>query len=124
MGLERLAAVLQHVHRTTRSTCSSDLIAAAAKLTGATDLAIAVAARRSPITSAPARSSIVDGVIPGNEGRGYVLRRIIRRAIRHGYQLGQTQPFFHKLVPELVDARWAMRIPELAAKQDARRRRC
>ena len=53
---------------------------------------------------------IVDGVIPGNEGRGYVLRRIIRRAIRHGYQLGQKKPFFHKLVEDLDRADGRARI--------------
>src|SRR6185295_12259592 len=56
---------------------------------------------------------IVDGVIPGNEGRGYVLRRIVRRAIRHGYKLGQTKPFFHRLVDDLARA-MGDAYPELA----------
>src|SRR6185295_16815010 len=60
---------------------------------------------------------IVDGVIPGNEGRGYVLRRIIRRAIRHGYKLGQTRPFFHRIVPDLVAA-MGDAYPELAKAAD------
>src|SRR5690606_5959312 len=59
---------------------------------------------------------VVDGVIPGNEGRGYVLRRIIRRALRHGYKLGQTKPFFHRLVPDLV-AEMGEAYPELARAQ-------
>ena len=100
MGLERLAAVLQHVHSNYEIDLFRDLIAAAAAVTGATDL-------KSPSLNVIADHIracaflIVDGVIPGNEGRGYVLRRIIRRAIRHGYQLGQHKPFFHKLVAEL-----------------------
>src|SRR5690606_9676157 len=59
---------------------------------------------------------IVDGVIPGNEGRGYVLRRIVRRALRHGYKLGQTKPFFHRLVPDLV-SEMGEAYPELANAQ-------
>ncbi len=115
MGLERLAAVLQHVHSNYEIDLFQDLIKAAAALTQAGDL-------KSPSLNVIADHIracaflIVDGVIPGNEGRGYVLRRIIRRAIRHGYQLGQQKPFFHKLVPELSrlmgDA-----YPELPQKQ-------
>jgi alanyl-tRNA synthetase len=116
MGLERLAAVLQGVPSIFEIDILRDLIAVAARLTGATDL-------RSPSLNVIAdhiRASaflIVDGVIPSNEGRGYVLRRIIRRALRHGYKLGQTKPFFAALVPELSrlmgDA-----YPELPLKQD------
>ncbi|HTR59815.1 MAG TPA: alanine--tRNA ligase [Casimicrobiaceae bacterium] len=116
MGLERLAAVLQHVHSNYEIDLFRDLIAAAAKLTGAKDL-------KSPSLNVIADHVracaflVADGVIPSNEGRGYVLRRIIRRAIRHGYKLGQTQPFFARLVPELSrlmgDA-----YPELPLKQD------
>src|SRR5246127_675112 len=116
MGLERLAAVLQHVHSNYEIDLFRDLIAVAAKLTGAKEL-------KSPSLKVIADHIracaflIVDGVIPSNEGRGYVLRRIIRRAIRHGYKLGQTQPFFARLVPELSrlmgDA-----YPELPLKQD------
>src|ERR1700693_3001725 len=116
MGLERLAAVLQGGHSIFEIDLFRELIGAAAKLTGAKDLT-------SPSLNVIADHIracaflIVDGVIPSNEGRGYVLRRIIRRAIRHGYQLGQKSPFFNQLVPELSrlmgDA-----YPELPLKQD------
>src|SRR2546426_9908680 len=100
MGLERLAAVLQGVHSNYEIDLFRDLIRAAARETGTKDLAnnslnvIADHIRACAFL-------VVDGVIPGNEGRGYVLRRIIRRAIRHGYKLGRTQPFFHRLVADL-----------------------
>ena len=103
LGLERLAAVLQHVHSNYEIDLFVDLIAAAARATGSGDLA-------SPSLKVIADHIracaflIVDGVIPGSEGRGYVLRRIIRRAIRHGYQLGQRKPFFHRLVDDLDHA--------------------
>src|SRR5579859_6102546 len=100
MGLERIAAVLQGVHSNYEIDLFQDLIRAAAKVTGATDLAsssLRVIADHIRACS----FLVVDGVIPGNEGRGYVLRRIIRRAIRHGYQLGQKEPFFYRLVPDL-----------------------
>ena len=116
MGLERLAAVLQHVHSNYEIDLFQELIRAAASLTHASDL-------QSPSLNVIADHIracaflIVDGVIPGNEGRGYVLRRIVRRAVRHGYQLGQRKPFFHKLVAELSrlmgDA-----YPELPEKQE------
>ena len=101
MGLERVAAVMQGVHSNYDIDLFKSLIRAAAEVTGAQDLdssslrVIADHIRASTFL-------IIDGVVPSNEGRGYVLRRIIRRAIRHGYKLGQTQPFFHKLVPTLV----------------------
>jgi alanyl-tRNA synthetase len=101
MGLERIAAVLQGVHSNYEIDLFQDLIKAAAKITGTTDLessSLRVIADHIRACS----FLITDGVIPGNEGRGYVLRRIIRRAIRHGYKLGQKQPFFHKLVADLV----------------------
>ena len=101
MGLERLAAVLQHVHSNYQIDLFANLIKAAARATGTTDLdnnSLNVIADHIRACS----FLIVDGVIPGNEGRGYVLRRIIRRALRHGYQLGQTQPFFFSLVDDLV----------------------
>jgi alanyl-tRNA synthetase len=102
-GLERLAAVMQGVHSNYDIDLFRELITAAAEVTGATD-------RSSPslrVIADHIRASsflIVDGVLPSNEGRGYVLRRIIRRAVRHGYQLGQAQPFFYKIVPALVTA--------------------
>jgi alanyl-tRNA synthetase len=100
MGLERLAAVLQHVHSNYEIDLFQDLIRDAAANTGVKDLA-SPSLRVIADHIRACAFLIVDGVIPSNEGRGYVLRRIIRRAIRHGYQLGQVQPFFHKLVPEL-----------------------
>jgi alanyl-tRNA synthetase len=116
MGLERLAAVLQGVHSNYDIDLFRDLIAAAAKLTGAKDLA----APSLKVIADHIRACaflIVDGVIPSNEGRGYVLRRIIRRAIRHGYKLGQTAPFFYRLVPELARLMGAA-YPELPRQQD------
>ena len=101
MGLERIAAVLQGVHSNYEIDLFQELIKAAAKVTGAKDLAsssLRVIADHIRACS----FLILDGVIPGNEGRGYVLRRIIRRAIRHGYKLGQKQPFFFKLVADLA----------------------
>ncbi len=101
MGLERIAAVLQNVHSNYDIDLFQDLIKAAARETHVKDLAsnsLNVIADHIRATS----FLIVDGVIPGNEGRGYVLRRIIRRAIRHGYKLGQTEPFFHRLVEDLA----------------------
>ncbi len=102
MGLERLAAVLQHVHSNYEIDLFQHLIKAAAKLTNTTDLenkSLRVIADHIRACS----FLIVDGVLPSNEGRGYVLRRIIRRALRHGYMLGQKQPFFYKLVGTLVE---------------------
>ena len=101
MGLERVAAVLQGVHSNYEIDLFLDLIGAAARVTGAKDLS----SNSLKVIADHIRACsflIVDGVIPGNEGRGYVLRRIIRRAIRHGYKLGQKQPFFHALVPDLA----------------------
>src|SRR3954464_2631645 len=116
MGLERLAAVLQGVHSNYEIDLFQDLIRAAARETGAKDLtnnSLKVIADHIRATS----FLIVDGVIPSNEGRGYVLRRIIRRAIRHGYKLGQTKPFFHALVPDLAKA-MGEAYPELASAQE------
>ena len=101
LGLERVAAVMQGVHSNYDIDLFKSLIRAAADVTGTQDL-------QSPslrVIADHIRACtflIIDGVVPSNEGRGYVLRRIIRRAIRHGYKLGQTQPFFHKLVAPLV----------------------
>jgi alanyl-tRNA synthetase len=103
MGLERIAAVLQGKHSNYEIDLFQDLIRAAARET-------AQKALKNPSLNVIADHIracaflIVDGVIPGNEGRGYVLRRIIRRAIRHGYKLGQKQPFFHRLVADLDKA--------------------
>ncbi len=102
MGLERLAAILQHVHSNYEIDLFERLIAEAGKVTGCTDLAnpsLKVIADHIRATS----FLVSDGVIPSNEGRGYVQRRIIRRAIRHGYKLGQKTPFFYKLVAPLVE---------------------
>ncbi len=101
MGLERLAAILQHVHSNYEIDLFDALIKAAARETGCTDLnnpSLRVIADHLRATS----FLVSDGVIPSNEGRGYVQRRIVRRAIRHGYKLGKKTPFFHKLVPDLV----------------------
>ena len=101
MGLERVAAVMQGVHSNYDIDSFKSLIRSAATITGTTDLessSLRVIADHIRACT----FLIVDGVVPSNEGRGYVLRRIIRRAIRHGYKLGQTQPFFHKLVASLV----------------------
>ena len=101
MGLERLAAVLQHVHSNYEIDLFDTLIKAAARETGIQDLenpSLRVIADHIRATA----FLVSDGVIPSNEGRGYVQRRIIRRGIRHGYKLGRKQPFFHKLVPDLV----------------------
>ncbi len=101
MGLERLAAILQHVHSNYEIDIFAALIKAAARETGCTDLdnkSLRVIADHIRATA----FLVSDGVIPSNEGRGYVQRRIIRRAIRHGYKLGKKTPFFHKLVPDLV----------------------
>jgi alanyl-tRNA synthetase len=103
MGLERIAAVLQGKHSNYEIDLFQELIKAAARETGQKNL-------RNPSLNVIADHIracsflIVDGVIPGNEGRGYVLRRIIRRAIRHGYKLGQKKPFFHRLVEDLDQA--------------------
>ncbi len=115
MGLERIAAVLQGVHSNYEIDLFQALIKAAAKVTGAKDLA---SSSLNVIADHIRACSflIVDGVIPGNEGRGYVLRRIVRRAIRHGYKLGQTQPFFHKLVADLARV-MGDAYPELLAAQ-------
>jgi alanyl-tRNA synthetase len=101
MGLERLAAILQHVHSNYEIDLFDQLIKAASRETGEKDLAnnsLRVIADHIRATS----FLVSDGVIPSNEGRGYVQRRIVRRAIRHGYKLGKKTPFFHKLVPDLV----------------------
>ena len=101
MGLERLAAILQHVHSNYEIDIFDQLIRAAARETGCQDLAhnsLRVIADHIRATA----FLVSDGVIPSNEGRGYVQRRIVRRAIRHGYKLGRKTPFFHRLVPDLV----------------------
>ena len=101
MGLERLAAILQHVHSNYEIDLFQALIQAAGRETHIEDLStpsLKVIADHIRATS----FLVADGVIPSNEGRGYVQRRIIRRAIRHGYKLGQKTPFFHKLVADLV----------------------
>jgi len=112
MGLERIAAVLQHVHSNYEIDLFVALIAAAARETGCQDLSnnsLKVIADHIRACS----FLVVDGVIPSNEGRGYVLRRIIRRALRHGYKLGQTKPFFYRMVPDLVQ-QMGEAYPELA----------
>jgi len=111
MGLERIAAVLQGKHSNYEIDLFQDLIKAAARETGQKQL-------KNPSLNVIADHIracaflIVDGVIPGNEGRGYVLRRIVRRAIRHGYKLGQKQPFFHRIVADL-DRAMGEAYPEL-----------
>ncbi len=114
MGLERLTAVLQHVHSNYEIDLFQALIKRAAELTGCADIAepsLRVIADHIRATS----FLIVDGVLPSNEGRGYVLRRIIRRALRHGWKLGTRAAFFHKMVGALVE-QMGNAYPELAAK--------
>ena len=116
MGLERLAAILQHVHSNYEIDIFDALIKAASRETGCTDLnnkSLRVIADHIRATS----FLVSDGVVPSNEGRGYVQRRIIRRAIRHGYLLGQKTPFFHKLVPDLVKLMGAA-YPNMADQAD------
>jgi alanyl-tRNA synthetase len=116
MGLERIAAVLQGKHSNYEIDLFQDLIRAAVRETKPKDL-------RNPSLNVIADHIracaflIVDGVIPGNEGRGYVLRRIIRRAIRHGYQLGQHRPFFHRMVDDL-DRAMGQAYPELRSSKN------
>jgi alanyl-tRNA synthetase len=101
MGLERVAAVMQGVDSNYDIDLFKALIRAAAEITGTRELdspSLRVIADHIRACT----FLIIDGVVPSNEGRGYVLRRVIRRAIRHGYKLGQTEPFFHKLVPTLA----------------------
>ncbi|MDN4039250.1 alanine--tRNA ligase [Massilia sp. YIM B02443] len=116
MGMERLAAVLQHVHSNYEIDLFQNLIKAAARETGVTDLG----ANSLKVIADHIRSAaflIVDGTIPSSEGHGYVLRRIIRRALRHGHKLGQTKPFFHKLVADL-DLEMGEAYPELRDAKD------
>jgi len=115
MGLERISAVMQHVHSNYEIDLFQALIAAAARETQTADLtnnSLKVIADHIRACS----FLIVDGVIPGNEGRGYVLRRIIRRAIRHGYKLGARTAFFNRIVPDLV-AVMGEAYPELTKAQ-------
>ncbi|MBI2287258.1 MAG: alanine--tRNA ligase [Nitrosomonadales bacterium] len=114
MGLERISAVLQGVHANYEIDLFQALIRAAARETHCADMnspSLKVLADHIRACS----FLIADGVIPGNEGRGYVLRRIIRRAIRHGYKLGMRDAFFHKMVPDLV-AEMGTAYPELTAE--------
>ena len=114
MGLERLAAVLQHQNSNYQIDLMQGLVRAAAELTGADDLDNASLNVIADHIRACA-FLIADGVVPSREGRGYVLRRIIRRAVRHGYKLGMKQPFFHKMVAALA-AEMGDAYPELIRK--------
>ena len=128
MGLERLAAILQHVHSNYEIDIFDVLIKAAARETGCTDMqnkSLRVIADHIRATA----FLVSDGVVPSNEGRGYVQRRIVRRAIRHGYQLGKKTPFFHKLVADLVNvmgeaypnmAKQQQRITEVLKQEEER----
>ena len=115
MGLERIATVMQKVHSVFEVDLFDKLVRAAAALAGTQDLnngSLRVIADHIRSCS----FLIVDGVAPSNEGRGYVLRRIIRRAIRHGYQLGIREPFFHKLVA-VLESEMGAAYPELTARR-------
>ena len=115
MGLERISAVMQHVHSNYEIDLFQYLLKAAAEITGNSDLEN----KSLRVIADHIRSCaflISDGVTPSNEGRGYVLRRIVRRAIRHGHQLGQKQPFFHKLVQALAEVMGGA-YPELIRNQ-------
>ncbi|MBQ0753675.1 MAG: alanine--tRNA ligase [Gammaproteobacteria bacterium] len=115
MGLERIAAVMQHVHSNYEIDLFQALLKAAAQAVGTSDLE----EKSLRVIADHIRSAsflICDGVIPSNEGRGYVLRRIIRRGLRHGHKLGQEKPFFYTLVPALVEQMGAA-FPELTENQ-------
>jgi alanyl-tRNA synthetase len=115
MGLERLAAVLQNVHSNYETDAFQCLIRASARVTGTADLA----SNSLKVIADHIRACaflVADGVLPGNEGRGYVLRRIIRRALRHGHQLGCREPFFHRLVGDL-QADMGAAYPELTEER-------
>ena len=115
MGLERIAAVMQHVHNNYEIDLFQHLLKATAQATGTSDMEN----KSLRVIADHIRSCsflISDGVLPSNEGRGYVLRRIIRRAVRHGNQLGQKQPFFHKLVKALAEV-MGDAYPELVKNQ-------
>ena len=114
MGLERLTAVLQHVHSNYEIDLFQALIRVAAELTDTADLSNA-SLRVIADHIRACSFLIVDGVLPSNEGRGYVLRRIIRRALRHGWKLGVRKSFFHRMVAPLVE-QMGKAYPELAAK--------
>jgi alanyl-tRNA synthetase len=119
MGLERISAVLQHVHANYEIDLFTRLIAAAARETSCGGKLPDMNSPSLRVLADHIRACsflIADGVIPGNEGRGYVLRRIIRRAIRHGYKLGARAAFFHRMVPDLV-AEMGEAYPELVAGQ-------
>ncbi len=116
MGLERLAAVLQGVHSNYEIDLFVNLLKATAEVTGTTDLEN----NSLKVIADHIRSCaflVVDGVVPANEGRGYVLRRIVRRAIRHGHNLGRREPFFYLLVDALI-AEMGEAYPELASRKD------
>ena len=116
MGLERIAAVLQGKHGNYEIDIFQRLIAAAAELTGTADLGN----KSLRVISDHIRACaflVIDGVLPSNEGRGYVMRRIIRRALRHGWMLGQKQPFFHRMLGPLVEM-MGEAYPELSHKRD------
>ena len=116
MGLERMAAVMQHVHANYEIDLFQNLLKAAARETG---VAFNLETPSLKVIADHIRACaflIADGVMPSNEGRGYVLRRIIRRAVRHGYKLGRKQPFFYRLVPDLVQE-MGDAYPELKEKQ-------
>src|SRR5690554_7120974 len=115
MGLERIAAVMQHVHSNYDIDLFQALIRDAANIIGTQDFS----SKSLRVVADHIRSCsflIADGVLPSNEGRGYVLRRIIRRACRHGNKLGATETFFHRIVPTLV-AEMGEAFPELKAQQ-------
>ena len=116
MGLERMAAVMQGVHSNYEIDLFADLIDAAVRATGSKERD----SNSLKVIADHIRACaflIADGVIPGNEGRGYVLRRIVRRAVRHGFKLGQKKPFFYALVADLARV-MGDAYPELKAKQD------
>ena len=120
MGLERIAAVMQGVHNNYQIDLFARLVQAAAHVTGTTDLSSnSLSSNSLRVIADHIRSCaflITDGVLPSNEGRGYVLRRIIRRALRHGHKLGATAPFFHRLVAPLAEE-MGQAYPELLAAQ-------
>ncbi|WP_066565427.1 alanine--tRNA ligase [Snodgrassella sp. CFCC 13594] len=116
MGLERISAVMQHVHSNYEIDLFVNLLRAVARVTGATYSQDVPSLKVIADHIRSCSFLVADGVLPSNEGRGYVLRRIIRRAVRHGYKLGHKQPFFHLLVADVVKE-MGNAYPELKAKQ-------